>query len=76
MYRLYLAMVLAVADMLGQLQNLAGSEGAGTLQRELADELVPCTAWEGWLDEQGRVVRHAFGLLSHPESEPDWSLLH
>jgi hypothetical protein len=40
------------------------------------DELVPCTEWKCWLDEQRRVVRNAFGELSHPESQPDWSLLH
>jgi hypothetical protein len=40
------------------------------------DELVACTEWKHWLDEQRRVVRNAFGALSHPESEPDWSLLH
>ena len=40
------------------------------------DELVPCTQWKHWLDDQRRVVRNAFGELSHPESMPDWSLLH
>ena len=45
-------------------------------QRKRADELVPCTQWAGWLDDQRRVVRNAFGELSHPESQPDWSLLH
>jgi hypothetical protein len=28
-----------------------------------------------WLDSQRRVVRNAFGPLSDPEGEPDWSLL-
>ena len=44
------------------------------IQRQ--DELVPCTAWKDWLDEQRRVIRNAFGNLSHPESLPDFSLLH
>ncbi|MBT4618969.1 MAG: hypothetical protein HOB98_21290, partial [Gammaproteobacteria bacterium] len=44
-------------------------------QRARADELVPCTDWQGWLDEQRRVVRNAKGELSHPETPPDWSLL-
>jgi arylsulfatase A-like enzyme len=45
------------------------------LQAVRGDELVPCTQWRNWLDEQRRVVRNAFGPLSHPEGEPDWSLL-
>ena len=44
-------------------------------QRARADELVPCTDWQDWLDEQRRVVRNAKGDLSHPETPPDWSLL-
>ena len=44
-------------------------------QRARADELVPCTDWQDWLDEQRRVVRNARGELSHPETPPDWSLL-
>jgi len=39
------------------------------------DDLVPCHTYEGWYDNQRRVVRNAYGALSHPESEPDWSLL-
>ena len=38
------------------------------------DELVPCKDWKHWLDEQRRVIKNAYGPLSHPESEPDWSL--
>lgn len=45
-------------------------------QSRRRDELVACTQWKPWLDDQRRVVRNAFGELSHPESEPDWSLLH
>ncbi|MEM7219448.1 MAG: sulfatase [Pseudomonadota bacterium] len=67
-----------------QTQNLAGSgapveDHLAALLRDhqgrRRDELVPCTEWQGWLDEQRRVVRNAFGPLSHPESSPDWSLL-
>jgi arylsulfatase A-like enzyme len=39
------------------------------------DELVPCSDWANWLDEQRRVIRNAKGELSHPESTPDWSQL-
>jgi hypothetical protein len=45
-------------------------------QARRGDELVPCTDWKPWLDSQRRVIRNAHGPLSHPESEPDWSLLH
>lgn len=45
------------------------------LQARRGDELVPCTQWRHWLDNQRRVVRNAFGPLSHPEEKPDWSLL-
>jgi arylsulfatase A-like enzyme len=45
------------------------------LQNKRGDELVPCTQWRHWLDNQRRVVRNAFGPLSDPEGEPDWSLL-
>jgi len=68
-----------------QMTNIAG-EGLA-IERQLADmlathqarrgdSLVPCTDWKFWLDEQRRVVHNAYGPLSHPESEPDWSLLH
>ena len=69
-----------------QLRNLAEDRGYRSLRTELAgalrdlqvlrgDELVPCSAWKHWLDEQRRVVRNGYGELSHPESIPDWSLL-
>ena len=45
-------------------------------QAQRQDELVNCSAWKHWLDNERRVVRNAFGELSHPESAPDWSLLH
>jgi arylsulfatase A-like enzyme len=70
-----------------QMRNLASEPSARGLRdtlrnalRELQgvrrDELVSCTAWKHWLDNQRRVVRNAFGELPHPESIPDWSLLH
>jgi hypothetical protein len=37
--------------------------------------LQPCEEAKSWLDDQRRVVKNAFGELSHPESVPDWSLL-
>lgn len=75
-----------VADPL-QRHNLADHADSAALRQELAaklanhqqrrqDDLVPCTDWKHWLDDQRRVVRNAFGELSHPESMPDWSLLH
>jgi arylsulfatase A-like enzyme len=68
-----------------QMNNLAGrgmasekvlAEMLQEHQAQRNDELVPCTTWKDWLDEQRRVVRNAYGELSHPESLPDWSLLH
>ena len=67
------------------MHNLAGVSPTveGHMQQQLRehqarrqDELVNCTDWKHWLDNQRRVVRNAFGELSHPDSEPDWSLLH
>ncbi len=51
-------------------------ERLASYQAARRDELVACTDWKHWLDDQRRVVRNAFGELSHPESLPDWSLLH
>ncbi|MCX7011907.1 MAG: sulfatase [Candidatus Sumerlaeota bacterium] len=45
------------------------------LMARRGDELVPCDHYRSWLDSQRRVVRNAFGPLSHPEEPPDWSLL-
>jgi arylsulfatase A-like enzyme len=68
-----------------QMHNLAGSGVAEEARLQVLlrehqarrmDELVPCADWKNWLDDQRRVVRNAFGDLSHPESGPDWSLLH
>jgi len=58
------------APLRDQMRNLLAE-----LQAVRGDELVPCTQWRDWLDEQRRVVRNAFGPMSHPEGEPDWSLL-
>ena len=68
-----------------QMTNLAGkghpeeifmAEQLQQHQNRRQDELVACTDWQHWLDDQRRVIQNAFGPLSHPESEPDWSLLH
>jgi len=70
-----------------QMDNLAGraehralvEEMEATLRRLMAarcDELMPCSNHRAWLDSQRRVVRNAYGPLSHPESVPDWSLLY
>jgi arylsulfatase A-like enzyme len=69
-----------------EMHNLAGDPGHAPLERRMegllealqakrGDKLVPCTQWSDWLDHQRRVVRNAYGPLSHPEGEPDWSLL-
>lgn len=39
------------------------------------DDLHPYTYYSNWIDQERRIVRNANGLLSHPETEPDWSLL-
>jgi len=68
------------------MRNLAGDPAGATMQVDMAallreiqrtrgDELVASTTWSDWLDPQRRVVRNAFGVLPHPEAEPDWSLL-
>ena len=46
------------------------------LLNKRGDALTTCTDSSDWLDYQRRVVRNAFGPLSHPEGIPDWSLLH
>lgn len=45
-------------------------------QAKRQDELVRCTDWKDWLDDQRHVACNAFGELSHPDSKPDWSLLY
>ena len=44
-------------------------------QNKRHDELVPCSEWACWLDDQRRVVKNASGPLDHPETPPDWRLL-
>lgn len=69
-----------------QMHNLIDDPGATAMaadhvallheiQAARGDALVASTAWSNWFDSQRRVVRNAFGELSHPESEPDWSML-
>ncbi len=51
--------------------------------RELSNAIRPSAATcsnpspvgRNGIDDQRRVVRNAYGPLSHPESSPDWSLL-
>ena len=70
----------------GQVTNLVGrADAAGletrmrerlaALMRRRGDRLGPISELDTWFDEQRRVVRNAYGPLSHPESTPDWSLL-
>ena len=70
-----------------QLHNLAGDATAAPLEAEMeerlralqalrGDELVACTEWKHWLDNQRRVIHNGFGPLGDPEGLPDWSLLH
>lgn len=69
-----------------QTRNLAGSAEIADLEHGLAtrldarmrrygDALRPIDDLHDWFDEQRRVVRNAYGPLSHPESSPDWSLM-
>ena len=70
----------------GQTENLAGrseerereadhAQRLDALMAQRGDTLSDITLCKDWFDEQRRVVRNAFGPLSHPESIPDWSLL-
>ena len=59
----------------GRAEEVALKDELAEHQSRRGDALVPCTDWAHWLDDQRRVVKNAFGELSHPESEPDWSLL-
>lgn len=61
---------------IGHIAELSLQDALRAHQTRRQDELVACTEWKHWLDQQRRVVRNAYGELSHPESEPDWSLLH
>jgi len=44
------------------------------LQVKRGDKLQECGQYADWYDTQRRVVKNAFGQLSHPEDQPDWSL--
>lgn len=44
------------------------------LQAKRGDRLQECGQYADWYDTQRRVVKNAFGQLSHPEGPPDWSL--
>lgn len=57
-------------DLLGQMRIQLVDH-----QHRRQDQLQPCEEAKSWLDDQRRVVKNAFGELSHPESVPDWSLL-
>ena len=74
-----------IADPL-QMVNVAGhpeyrereaqlAQRLDTFQQVRGDKLVPITDWCDWHDNQRRIVRNGYGLLSHPEEMPDWSLL-
>ena len=69
-----------------QMRNLAASPECAPLasrmestmrglMHRLGDELVPCSSYASWFDEQRRVVRNVRGALPDPEGEPDWSML-
>ncbi len=69
-----------------QQNNLAEENPAGELLQRMRAELKslldarndsfpPASEYTGWFDQQRRIVRNAYGPLSHPEGEPDWSLL-
>ena len=62
-------------DLVKQHQNQMEGH-LNELMKKRGDQLVPCTDWKNWLDNQRRVVRNAFGPLGDPEGLPDWSLLH
>ena len=73
-----------VLDPLQQ-ENIVTTANSGVLsgmqdllrqhQKKRHDELVPCSEWACWLDDQRRVVKNASGPLDHPETPPDWRLL-
>lgn len=69
-----------------QQTNLADNPDAHAKRQELSQMLDNLLAARGdaihvsghyldWFDTQRRIVRNAWGALSHPESEPDWSLV-
>ena len=69
-----------------QMSNLADDPASEpvfqTLEKTLGEQLAErgdtfcaCKELRSWFDSERRVVANAFGPLSHPETEPDWSLL-
>ena len=69
-----------------EMENLADLPDAAELRQQLEDQLqelmntrndqmVPCTSYRDWFDNQRRIVRNVYGPLRNPEDEPDWSLL-
>jgi arylsulfatase A-like enzyme len=67
----------------GQLVNLAGrspdeaalSARLDALLAERRDSLCPYGDYRAWIDQERRIVRNAWGPLSHPDTPPDWTLL-
>ena len=68
------------------MNNLVGNPTAADLQNKMeqrledlmrlrGDQLIPCSNYSTWYDEQRRIIRNAAGELGDPEATPDWSLL-
>ena len=51
------------------------SEEMQKLMEERGDALAPDSQFHDWFDNQRRVIRNGHGPLSHPDTDPDWSLL-
>jgi arylsulfatase A-like enzyme len=69
----------------GQVRNLAGGDSADeaalsarldALLAERGDALHPYGHYRTWIDHERRIIRNAWGDLPHPDTPPDWSLLH
>jgi arylsulfatase A-like enzyme len=45
------------------------------LMKKRGDTFPKGSEYNKWFDNQRRVIRNAYGPLSNPEDEPDWSLL-
>lgn len=58
------------AARLGKLRDMLGQ-----FMKRHKDDFPPYEYYRGWFDQERRIIRNAHGTLSHPESEPDWSLL-
>jgi len=69
-----------------QTRNLAECPEHATLKADLAgrleklmagrnDKLQLGSGYSSWIDSQRRVIRNAYGALSHPENPPDFSLI-